>query len=296
MQCPFRVLCVFALLAGCASSRPASFDVVGEPEPVAEGLVSTERSEIRLAVHPDGDRMLWGVIGYDVGPGGWEILESTRTAAGWSTPRPVPFNTAANDFSPAFAPDGRSVYFYSNRPGGQGGDDLYVVPLDPEAGTYGAPQNLGPTINTPGNEWSPALSPDGTQLLFASDGHGGYGLHDLFLAERTGDGWREPVNLGPALNSDAEDFDATFLPGGETLVLTSGRFTETMQLFRSTRQYGDYTPRTALDIPLDAEGAWTLGPSVDPTEPNVLYVTVQRFGAASGLADIYRVRYQRTAP
>jgi hypothetical protein len=294
---PLAVLLLF-LVAGCSGPRPGAIalDVMGSPERVLPGLVSTDGSEIRLAVHPDGDRMLWGMIGADDGPGGWEILEAIRTETGWSPPRPVPFNTAANDFSPTFAPDGRSVYFYSNRPGGQGGDDLYVASFDPATGSYGPARNLGPTINTPGNEWSPVLSPDGTRLLFASDGHGGYGLHDLLVARRTDDGWTAPENLGSAVNTDAEEFDAAFLPDGATLVFTSGRFTEAMQLYRTTRQRGEYTRRERLALPLDTTDAWTLGPSTDPSTPGVLYVTVQRFGAGSGLADIYRLEYERVAP
>lgn len=292
----YLALPLVLLIAGCAASHSTTLNVVAPPERVAPGLVSTDASDIRLAVHPDGDRMLWGVLGADAGPGGWEILETVRTDTGWSASRPVPFNTAANDFSPAFAPDGRHVYFYSNRPGGQGGDDLYVVSFDPVTGTYGAARNLGPTINTLGNEWSPTLSPDGTRLLFASDGHGGYGLHDLLVARRTDDGWSAPENLGPSVNSDAEEFDATFLPDGATIIFTSGRFSDTMQLYSTIRRRGAYTPRERLDLPLDTTDAWTLAPSTDPTIPGVLYVTVQRFGAGSGLADIYRLEVDRAAP
>src|SRR5262245_49275332 len=152
-------------------------------------VVSTAKSEVRITFRPDGTRMLWGAIGWSNGRGGWDIYESDRTSSGWSTPHVVSFNSSANDFDPSFAPDGSGVYFFSNRDGGFGKDDIYFAPFDPGTGRYGAAVNLGKTINSAGDEWAPVVSPDGKRLMFASDGHGGRGKHDLFVAQRAGKGW-----------------------------------------------------------------------------------------------------------
>ena len=97
---------------------------------MAADLVSTPNSEVRITFSPDGNRMLWGTIGWSGGMGGWDIFESRRVAGGWSNPAAVWFNSTANDFDPSFAPDGSGVYFFSNRDGGFGKDDLYFAALD----------------------------------------------------------------------------------------------------------------------------------------------------------------------
>jgi hypothetical protein len=98
----------------------------------APDVVSTAQSEVRVTFSPDGQRMLWGAIGWSGTPGttggGWDIYESERSDGGWSKPRIVAFNSTANDFDPSFAPDGSGVYFFSNREGGFGKDDIYFAP------------------------------------------------------------------------------------------------------------------------------------------------------------------------
>src|SRR5262249_59343057 len=108
--------------------------------------VSTPKSEVRITFSPDGKRMLWGAIGWRDGSG-WDIYESERTTGGWSKPHVVSFDSPANDFDPSFAPDGSGVYFFSNREGGFGKDDIYFAPFDKDTNRYGAARNLGGTIN-----------------------------------------------------------------------------------------------------------------------------------------------------
>src|SRR5262245_16456267 len=69
------------------------------------GVISTPASEVRIAFSPDGRRALWGAIDRSGGPGGWDIFESTREGSTWAAARPVSFDSKANDFDPAFAPD-----------------------------------------------------------------------------------------------------------------------------------------------------------------------------------------------
>jgi TolB protein len=260
-------------------------------------VVSTEKSEVRITFSPDGKRMLWGAIGWSNGPGngygGWDIYEAERTASGWSAPHVVSFDSGANDFDPSFAPDGSGVYFFSNRDGGFGKDDIYFAPFDASHARYGAAANLGAAINSAGDEWAPVVSPDGQRLMFASDGHGGRGKHDLFVAHRTGPTWGRIENL-EALNTPAEDFDATFLHDGVSVVYTSGKFEDdSVALYFAEFRDGRYQPRARLPAAVNSQkqGAWTFGPSVSAHDPGALYFTSQH-EPGRGRADIYRIEYQ----
>ncbi|MDN3668739.1 OmpA family protein [Echinicola jeungdonensis] len=109
--------------------------------------------------------------------------------------------------TPAFSPDGQVLYFSSNRPGGYGGTDLYKA-TKLANGDFGNAQNLGPEINTPGNEMFPRpVSSD--EFFFSSDGHPGFGKLDIFVA-KTEDGKTTVKNLGKNINSTADDFGIYF--------------------------------------------------------------------------------------
>ncbi|MBB6609504.1 OmpA family protein [Pontibacter sp. Tf4] len=122
----------------------------------------------------------------------------------WTEPKLLTINDPrAWDSSPAFSPDGKTLYFSSDRKGGLGGNDIYKVEVG-ENGRFGSPENLGPDINTPGNESFVHVAPDGT-LYIASDGLPGLGNLDLFRVENG-----KPVNMGAPVNSPGDDFSIYF--------------------------------------------------------------------------------------
>ena len=149
----------------------------------------------------------------------------------WSAPinlGPV-INTAANEQHPAISKDGLSLYISSDRPGGFGGNDMWVSQRacddaqDP-ACAWQAPVNLGPNINSAGSDIAPAFTPDGHQLYFHSTGRGGCGLADLFVARRHDKrddfGWELAENLGCVVNSAFADAGPTYFEDEATGVTT----------------------------------------------------------------------------
>ncbi|WP_439880938.1 OmpA family protein [Pontibacter sp. MBLB2868] len=129
-----------------------------------------------------------------------DMFISFFRSGAWSEPKPLSINDPrAWDSSPAFSPDGKTLYFSSDRKGGLGGNDIYKSTID-DNGRFSAPENLGPSINTPGNESFVSVGPDGT-LYIASDGLPGLGNLDLFRIENG-----KPVNMGQPINSPGDDF------------------------------------------------------------------------------------------
>jgi hypothetical protein len=119
----------------------------------------------------------------------------------------------------SFSEDGKSLYFSSNRPGGYGGFDLYKTVFI--NGRWSTPVNLGPDVNTPGDEISPILR--NQKLYFASDYHLGFGGFDVFEASLRGGEWTEVQNLGMPINSSYDEYSYWFDAEGNYGYLTSMR-------------------------------------------------------------------------
>ncbi|MFN8277779.1 MAG: carboxypeptidase regulatory-like domain-containing protein [Chitinophagales bacterium] len=117
----------------------------------------------------------------------------------------VPFNDREYSVChPALSPDAQTLYFASDKPGGFGGVDIYKSVRD-QSGNWGAPINLGPNINTTGDEVFPFMANDGT-LYFASNGHLGLGGLDVFSSAPGKEGFLTPENLGFPINTNSDDF------------------------------------------------------------------------------------------
>ncbi|GAB4258336.1 MAG: hypothetical protein Kow0027_25820 [Saprospiraceae bacterium] len=139
------------------------------------------------------------------GKNGLRILLSERKGAGWSKPKELELGDENfNNAHPAISADGRIIVFASDREGGYGGMDLYACIWREDH--YCLPINLGPNVNTPGNELFPYLHDDGT-LYFASDAMGGLGGLDIYFAESQSElVFDKAVNCGHPVNSSRDDF------------------------------------------------------------------------------------------
>ncbi|MHC4538827.1 MAG: hypothetical protein ACYS74_03485, partial [Planctomycetota bacterium] len=118
-----------------------------------------------------------------------------------------PVNTSHGDGNPFISADGLRLYFGSSRGGGYGGWDLWMTTRETKSDPWGEPVNLGPVVNSSSGEGRPFISADGLSLYFSSSRAGGYGGWDLWMTTREtkSDPWGEPVNLGPTVNSPADE-------------------------------------------------------------------------------------------
>ena len=191
------------------------------PEPV-EGELNSDLDEGIVSFTPDGQTMYLTKARREPNSStSVEIYTSQRSEAQWSAP--VKYEIISDTISavghPAVSPDGKWLYFCSDMPGGYGGKDIWKVNLVDKAGSL---ENLGPDINTPGDEMFPYSRMD-TVLYFASNGHPGFGGLDLFRAkyEEGSESWTVK-NMGTPINSQGDDFGITF-GQGETGFFSSNR-------------------------------------------------------------------------
>lgn len=154
---------------------------------------------------------------------GCVIMVSERSGDKWSTPKDIailPDSLVAAH--PSISSDGLTLYFVSDMPGGYGQKDIYYVTRNDESDSWSTPRNLGPDINTPGNELFPYIRSNGI-LYFASDGHIGMGGLDLFKAVSQPDGSWIVQNMKAPLNSFADDFGISFENDSEKGIFSSSR-------------------------------------------------------------------------
>jgi Tol biopolymer transport system component len=279
----------FAAMTAAAAAPGPQVQWTDEPAVVAPGTISTQFREVRATVSPDGRLMLWGSSDRPGSAGSYDIWMSRAAASGWGPPEPVPFNTKYKEFDPAFSPDGRWLYFFSDRPGGLGGDDIYRVAMTES--TFGTVEHLDAAINSSANEWAPVLSPDGRTLMFASNGRGGQGRHDLFVAQFTDGHWSQAQPVPGGINSPGDEFDATFLGDGTSIVYSYSENLETepVTLKMASRGAAGYERPTSL--PFAAKFLYAYGPEIDWHDRSVLLFTGVPTGSKAK-ADIYRIRYR----
>jgi peptidoglycan-associated lipoprotein len=196
--------------------------------PLPAGINTENINDGCVTFTPDGKIMVFakGNTGKRKGSSDVDLYLSRFRNGAWSEPVPLNINDPeAWDSSPAFSQDGRTLYFASNRKGrgrqlvGYGGTDLYSAQMD-SRGRFSKVKNLGPEINTAGNELFPYIADD-AKLYFASDGHPGYGGLDLFVLKRV-NGKTVVDNLAQPVNSTGDDF-GIFLFRADRGFFTSNR-------------------------------------------------------------------------
>lgn len=197
--------------------------------------VNTDRNEGAGTLSPDGRFIIFTACAYVDGSygqgrrglGSCDLFISRRIGDRWSPPENLgpPVNTRNWESQPSLASDGRTLYFVRGTQRGDGisNTDIYVTVLSAE-GSWSLPEKLGPSINTPFQEESVQIHPDGRTLYFSSNGHPGFGGLDLYVSRKQNDGtWGPALNLGYPINTGADENSLLVNASGAVAYFASDR-------------------------------------------------------------------------
>jgi hypothetical protein len=157
---------------------------------------------------------------------GGDIYVARKTHSGrWGQPQSIghPINSSYYEDCACLSPDGNTLYFMSERPGGYGHADIYSSAKLGKA-EWAPPVNLGPVINSSYDEGGMSIAPDGKTMFFSSDGHNSMGSYDIFKTVMTDSGkWSNPVNLGYPINTVNADKSFTITADCKAAYFASDR-------------------------------------------------------------------------
>ena len=169
--------------------------------------INTTGNEGAQCISPDGQYLYFAGCSRADGFGKCDIYYSKLVGNEWSKPVNIgePINTMYWESQPSISPDGKTLYFVSDRKGGYGSYDIYRSNYLGN-GKWSRPVNLGPSINTEGVEFSPFIHNDNTTLYFSSNGWPGFGENDIFYSRKNSNGtWGPAQNLGYPINTSQEE-------------------------------------------------------------------------------------------
>lgn len=190
--------------------------------------LNTADNEGAQSISVDGKLMYYTACSRSDGKGRCDIYVSRNTKDGWSEGINIesPVNSKYWEAQPSISPDGKTLYFVSNREGGLGQKDIWYSNMRDD-GTWSKPVNLGENINTSGVEQSPFIHPDNKTLYFSSEGRIGMGGFDIYKVTKNSDGtWGEPVNLGYPINTVANEIGLIVNAKGDVAMFSSDRIPE----------------------------------------------------------------------
>jgi peptidoglycan-associated lipoprotein len=189
------------------------------------GQINTEANEGNPSMNGKYNQLYFTRCNNDKGSlQGCKIMVSKKAGRNWGDPQPVELGGDSITVfgNPCISPDELMLFFSSDLANGQGGKDLWVAIRKSAGEQFGKPLNLGPNINTPGDEMFPFLRND-TTLYFSSNGHPGMGGLDLFRSTLVNGQWGPPINMQYPMNSAGDDFSIVFNPEEDKGFFTSNR-------------------------------------------------------------------------
>ena len=181
-----------------------------------EAVNTRKYNEGAQSISGNGQKLVFTHCNEDFGYGSCDLYESENINGQWSKPKnmgPV-INGKSWDTQPSLSADGTELYYASNRPNGYGGSDIWKSTINAQ-GEWGEPINLGDDVNTPEEEKSPFIHPDGQTIYFSSEGHKRIGGFDLFLSRKSEQGWSTPENIGAPINTVYDDHNLIVSTDGQ---------------------------------------------------------------------------------
>ena len=247
-----------------------------------DGIISTvENPEMCAAFTKDGKEFYFN----RQYKGFWTIFYTKEVDGKWTTPKPMPFSSNYTDRDFTMSPDGEKIYFGSNRPLREGGPtlkslDIYVT-IRSENDTWEQPTNLGKPINTQEfGENYPSVSSNGN-LYFFSCRNDGLGGCEIYMSQFLNGQHLDPANLGPAVNSEMNDWDAYIAPDESYIIFSSQNREDTLgeqDLYISYRKDGVWSKARNMGNRVNSSSD-EICPSVS-LDGKYLFFTTRRRGKA----------------
>jgi hypothetical protein len=294
----YVLVIVVCLTAGC-SQAPAPTETVrtgpllgeeppgAQPRLFAEGIVSTHLNQRDTAWTPDGDQLFYSLWVRNRG-----VIVTVRLIDGqWSAPEIAPFSGRHSDLEPFVTAEGDALYFISKRPLEPDDEekdwDIWLVRRTADG--WGEPENLGPPINTEHDEFYPSMTRDGTLYFTGPDREDSIGGEDLYRARPVSDGFADPENLGPAVNSPGPEYNAMVSPDEDYIIFGSAREGDLGggDMYISFRcDDGSWTPATHMGAPVNS-GALDFSPALSP-DGRFLFFTSRRVATDAPMPESYQ--------
>jgi outer membrane protein OmpA-like peptidoglycan-associated protein len=186
--------------------------------------INSPQNEGAQTISADGKILVFTACNRRDGLGSCDLYFSELGPGGWSTPKNMgePVSTKHWESQPCLSADGQTLYFASGRPGGQGGQDIWVSKK--EGSGWSVPVNIGSDINTPLDEAGPFFHQDNETLYFMSNGYPGMGGFDLYLTRKDEKGgWQKPQNLGYPINTQRDEGSMIVSLDGSRAMMASDR-------------------------------------------------------------------------
>ena len=214
---------LYSISAQAQGNKPIRFDLSAVPATAqlfGEGIISTNLYERDMAISPDGNELFYTIVS----PLNYfsAIIYMQKDKQGnWSKPAVASFSGVYSDLEPAFTPDGKKLFFVSNRAiSGDSAKDFDIWYVEKINGKWVNPVNIGKPVNTDANEFYPAIANNGN-LYFTANYDRGKGKEDIYMAKWENGKYAEPVSLDSNVNSPMYEFNAFVSPDEQIIVFTS---------------------------------------------------------------------------
>ena len=189
------------------------------------GSLNTEGQDAATSISPDGKQIFLFKNDIEAESRGGDVYVSRLSSSGkWGAPKSMgkPINTTFAELGACISPDGKTLYFVSERQGSLGNADIWMVKRKTRT-EWEKPVNLGDVVNTVEDDAGIFLAPDGKTLFFTSKGHNSMGGYDIFKTVNEGGKWSTPVNLGYPINTIYDDFCFSLSVDARTGYIASNR-------------------------------------------------------------------------